>query len=72
MRIRILMLHGYVRIIIIIIIIIIIRKEFGVVRPVAALYNSIFERSSKTSSCIWSIIHRYFWYPVAVHSCYRS
>jgi hypothetical protein len=44
MRIRILMLHGYVCVVIIIIIIttIIIRQALGVVRPVLALYNSVF------------------------------
>ena len=30
------------------------------------------QRSSKSSSSIWSITHHYFWRPAAVHSCYMS
>jgi hypothetical protein len=45
----------------IIIIIIIIRHELGLNRSVSASSKS-FQRSSKSSSSIWSIIHHSFWH----------
>jgi hypothetical protein len=47
-------------------IIIIIRHQLALNRPVSASSNSLFKRSSKSSSSIWSIIRHYFWHPAAV------